>query len=457
MSILQLQAKDTVVRINDTDAVNCVQSFNWDSAMNAEQLSQLGDANYDAQTIQPEVTAQFEVRATGALSTLLSRMVYSYDVDGEFVPPSASNTKVIHEVDMERAVFDLIEAKKANEVFDRSTLIPRAHLRSFSVSARSDGNATESFTAEADLLEIYRKPLHDLRSVPVVRDVAGTPETTVIVPTTYTVESHATIAGAAWKIQALDIDGVRVAAADLDVTSDPGGDIVTLGTAAQAAGVTIPIGARTHLIIYKKTPGAFPSIVYPTSARFVKADHINLWLVDTAATFSFTAGANTYTAQTVAQILAQNGGVDFNAIPFSAADLFLRVQSAEMTVDLQREALREIRKNDRGNSIYYRAARFPLNVSCQMSAFETDLNDWAKVQGKNLMGSATPDILDLAGFENKTWMVVMRYYKGNTAIQTIGLLNARVDGAGQRVSVGGRAEQTWNMTGSEVVVQGANV
>jgi hypothetical protein len=63
------------------------------------------------------------------------------------------------------AVFDLIESKKADEVFDRSTLIPRAHLTSISISAKADGTASESYAFEGDILEIYRKPFHDLVSL----------------------------------------------------------------------------------------------------------------------------------------------------------------------------------------------------------------------------------------------------------------------------------------------------
>lgn len=451
MPIFQLQAKDAVVRINAVAALNCLQSFSWDSALNAENLSQLGEANYDAQHISPEVSAQFEARSTGSLSAMLSRMIYKTNAStGEFEGPlGTANTTLIRELDLERAVFDLIESKKANEVFDRSTLIPRAHLRSFSISARTDGTASESYSVDADLLEIFRKPFHDLIALPVVRNTAGTPATQVILPISYDVELSSTVATAEWKVYALDIDNVRVPASDLTLTTDDvAGDVLTIAGASAAAGVTIPLGAKLALILYKKVPGAFPTIEYPTTARFVVADQIDIWLVDPAATFNVSSNTRTVEAHLAA-------GVDFNEIPFTAAQQLLRVQSFDLSVDLRREALRQIAKTTTGNSIYARSATYPLNISTSFSVNETTLDEWARLQGKELYGAdATPDILNLEDFENKEWIIVARYYKKGLTLQTVGCLNARIENPGMRISVGGKSEMSYSMTGSKFACQG---
>lgn len=457
MGIFQLQAKDAVVRLGGFDALNCLQSFQWDGALNAEQLSQLGSVAYDAQTITPEVSGSFEGRQTGSTAAFLSRMIYSLDGAGEFtgymagaVSGSGDNTKLIRETDLERAVFDIIESKKANEVFDRSTLIPAAHLASFSMSVNSDGHATESYSFQSDLLEVYRKPFHDMVALPVTRTV-GSLTTTVDVPAGFPVESGTVDAAATYKIVALLIDNVRVNAADLDVTAgtirgtDP--DKVALSAAKQAAGVQIGLGSRLSLIVYKKTPGAFPTITYPTAARFVKADQVDIWLVDPAATFTVDAATDT-----VENLI--NAGHDLNDVPFLDSDLALRMQSYSINVDLRREALREIRKNDRGNSIFYRAATYPLNITGSLASLESDLNAWAKFQSKNLYGSATPDTLDLRGFENKFWMLVARYYKTGTTLQTVAVLDANVTSLNGSVSLGGRAGRSWSLQGSKIAIQG---
>lgn len=452
MAIFQLQAKDAVVRINQYDALNCVQSLNWDSAMNAEQHEQLGDANYTAQSNTPEVTGSFEVRSTGALSSFLSRMIYvTNSGTGEFEgPKGVANTNLIRETDLQFAVFDLIESKKANEVFDRSTLIPRAHLSSFSLSARSDGSASESYSFEADLLEVYRKPYHDLVSVPVTR-LSTALTTTVEVPLAYEVDTEAApLAPATHRVWAMDIDGVRVPHTLLTVTAqiNPAKDQVALSAAAVTAGYSIPLGARVHLIMYRKTPGSMPVITYPTTARFVKADQINIWLLQPSQTFTVDA-----VTDTVENLLA--AGKNLSDIPFTDADLWLRVQSLDIQVPLSREPLREIRKNDRGNSIYFRSVTFPLQISASVATIESDLNDWAKLQQKELYGAdATPDILNLADFEGKTYIIATRYYKQGTALQTVALLDARLDSIGGSVATRSNASRSMSFTGSKIAVQG---
>jgi hypothetical protein len=449
MAIFQLQAKDTVLRINQYDALNCVQNFNWDGALNNENQEQLGSANYTDQSITPSVSGSFEVIASGSTSTFLSRMIYALDdATGEFMGPIGDlNSTLIRETDLERAVFELVESKKANEVFDRSTLFPRVFLSSLTMTINTDGKATDQYNFEGDLLEVYRKPQHDLVPIPVTRATGGAASTTVIVPTTYMVEGTSVIAGASHKIKYLLIDNVKVAAADLVVTSDVAGDKVELSPATISAGVTIPLGARLTLVAYRKTPGAYPTITYPTTARFVKADHADIWVIDPTATF--TVSSNT---GTVEELLAL--GVDLNLIPFTDAQLLLRAQSLAITVPLNRTELKEIRRNDRGNSTYYRAAEYPLPITVDYTAFETDLDDWAKYQKKNAYGSATPDVLNLADFEGTTWMVVRRDYKQSTVLQTVAVLDAAVSSIGNSIQVRNRAALPWKLTGSKIAIQG---
>lgn len=443
-AIFRLQAKDSVVRLGAFDCLNGITSLSWDSAMNAENLEELGNPNYAAQTIEPTVSGSFEARATGSLASILGRMIQTFDpATGEFTGYlGPSNGHLIREIDLQYTTFDLIEAQKANEVFDRATLIPRAVLSSFSVSASADGVATESFNFDADFLEIYRAPLHDLIALPVMRNVGGNPEIEALVPPTYKVEGVTTVADAEWKIHALDIDGVRVPVADLEVTPDENGDVVALSSAAQSRGIRLVKGAKLTLIIYRKTPGQFPVIVNPTEARFVRADSISIWLLDPRVTVNVGGQVRTIEEHI-------NAGVDLNEIPFSEAERMLRVQSIDLNVDLQREELREIAKNDRGTSVFARTARYPLNITCSISSLVTDLKDWQKIQRKD-----DSDVLDLKSFENQEWIIATRMYMGDTVLQTIALLDARVDSAGQNVAVGGSSERSWSFTGSKIAIKG---
>jgi hypothetical protein len=456
--MFQLQAKDSVVRIGGSataDCLNGIQSLSWDSAMNAENLEELGNPNYTGKTIQPSVSGSFEARATGSIASMLGRMIYQINGGtGEFTGyMGAANTHLIRETDLQFACFDLIEAQRNDAgVFDRSTLIPRAYLSQLSLSANADGTATESYSFDADLLEVYRTPYHDLVSVAATRKT-GSLNTTIQLPAGFAVETTNVDAVATWKVHAVDVDGTRILPSQLTVTPAPsnrgttGIDELVLTAGAQTAGVVFTKGAKIAVVMYRKTPGAFPSIVNPTTARFVKADSVNIWLINPATTFL--VGGQTRTVE--AHLAA---GVDLNLIPFADADLFLRVQSIDFSVDLGREELKELRKNDRGNATYFRAAKYPLNITASLNATVTNLNDWAKMQGRNEYGSVTPDILNLGAFEGREWVVATRYYKGNTVLQTVALLDAAVDGLGQNVSVGGRSERSWNLTGSKLAIKG---
>lgn len=437
-NILQIQAKDAVVRINQFDVLNGIQDFDWEPNFNEEFIDELGNEAHAGMRITPDVSGSFNVTSVGATASTLGRMIYELDdVTGEFTGPRGpDNDGLIRELDLQRAVFDLVELKKANEVFDRATLIPRAHLSTLSLSASADGNASESYGFIADVTEVYRRPLHDLIPLPVTR-AGSASDSTVEVPAGYTVDADGTDAAAEWIIHQLMIDGNVVLADDLLVI--PGDDRGVDTDLIEVSGREVTKGAKLSLIISRKVPGQFPSITYPTSARFISADQIDLWLVSKA------------TMDIEAQLKL---GTNLNTLNFANVDLFLRAQTQDFNIDMGLEALREIRKNDLGTPVYARAPTYPLNISSSLSCYETDLNDWAKIQGKNAMGSANPDILNLTDFAGTEFQLVRRDYIKGVPVQTVVLLDARVDGRGSRISVGGRAEVSWGFSGSKIALQG---
>lgn len=424
--IFQLQGKDSVLRLNHYAAVNAVQSFDWSPTFNEELYDELGNAEHTAQSISPEVSGSFEMTATGSTVAFLKRMINKYNAGtGEFEgylagdPASADNAGTITGSELERAIFDLIEAKKANEAFTRSLLLPRMHLSQLAWRADSNGAATETYSFEGELAEVYRDPMHDLVSVPVVRKDAAT----VTVPAGFTLDP-----ATGYAMVQLMVDDEIIDAASLTENATTPNDV-------DVAGFAIPIGARLALVLYKAVPGAFPAIDYPTTSRFVRADDIDIFLVPKATVD-----------------IAGLADAALNAHVFSASDRLLRVQSADINVDLRREALRQIAQNSRNTSVYYRAATYPLAVTASASSFETDLADWQKIQGKN-----GTDVLNLGDFENMEWQLVLRYYKGSSVLQTIAFMDARVSGRSARVSVGGRAEVTWNFTGSAIKIEGSDI
>jgi len=417
--VFQIQAKDAVISIGEYAAINAVQSFDWDPAMNEENYSELGSEDYTATSIEPEVSGSFELTATGSTVAFLKQMIYEIDPDGTVAykagnPAAADNDGMIRSRELEFAVFDLIEAKKPNEVFSRSLVLPRSHLSSVNWTASSDGAASETYSFEGDLVEVYRAPDHDLISIPAVR----IDETTVEAP------AHRDLAD--FDVHYLMVSENQIAAADLTIT---GSNVEITGS-----GVRIAEGARVVLMASRTAPGQFPEIDYPTACRYLKADSIDLWLVPKSVDIdSMEAG-------------------DLNAFAFEEEHSFLRCQSVDLTIDLQREALRQIKKNNNKTSIYYRAATFPLDVSASLSALETNLKDWADIQGKG-----DGDVLNLADFDGVEHQIVVRYYLGDDVLQTMAFTDARVTGRGTNIAVGGRAEVTWNFTGSLLVIDGATV
>lgn len=450
--IFQIQGKDSVLKINQYAAINAVQSFDWNPTFNEEYFTELGNADYTAYAISPEVTASFEQNATGSTVAFLKRMIQKFTTgtfDGYLAgmdptdPAYADNLGLITGTDLEFAVCDLIEAKKANELFTRSTILPRCHLSQLQFRADANGHATETFNFEGDLAEVYRSPYQDIISVPLVKGTGNT----LIIPTD--LDAVYKICDEADKATATDethvalfvmIDNVKVGTTGTpsftwEVTTNSCDNICTI------TGYTLTGGERTHVVAYKTgvtgdtAANTMPTIDNPTSARFVRADDIDIFLVPTSTDLS-----------------APATGDALNAVDLSA-NVFLRVQSADMSVDLRREALRQIKKNDQNSSVYYRAATYPLQVTATATVFETDLKDWAKIVNKEAVTNAP---LNLGDFESAQYQLVFRYYKGTETLQTIVLEDARITGRTYRNAPGARAEVTWNLSGSKFRIGGSN-
>jgi hypothetical protein len=434
--VLQVQSKDTVIKLGEYPAINAIQNFSWDPRFNEEYMMELGNSGFAGVTVTPEITASFELNATGSSVALLRRMI-NVTTAGEYTgykagDPAAANpnTGMIKWTDLENAVVDIIEVKQPGADFTqgRSTLLPRAHLSSINIKADASGKASETYNFEGDLVRIFPTTKRDLVSVTVQR-IGGTE---AIKQTAFTVDlaawdSIAIDASATWQIAFFMIDEVIVPTSAITV-GGAGTGLFSTTTAFPALA-----GQRLSLVLFKNAPGAFPTINYPTSARFIKSNNIDIFLVPTTEVDLST--------KTVGQIQSQ---------AFAAGDRLLRVQSVDMTIDLRREALRQIAKSGTATTVYYRGANYPLNVTASVNVLETTMADHARLEG---LVEAT-DILDLDQFEGKIWQIVIRYYYNNAAIQTTAFIDATVTGRGTRMSVGGRGEIAWSFTGSQVVFDG---
>lgn len=445
-NIFQIQAKDSILKLNHFDTINAVQSFNWDPAFNEEYLQELGNAAYSEQTINPEVSGSFESNATGSTVAILNRMTQALDNSGAFdgyrFDAANPNTGTLRHTDLEYAVFDLIQCKQANEIFTRSEWFPRAFLTSLAFSADASGSATETYSFEGQLAQVMRSPYHDIVSVPAIR----ASETTA---TFSGADGHirtGALANTTHILRLVQVDEQIIPGSACSIARTSLGADVTAGTdddeytLTLSGGYFIPEGSRVMILAYKETPGEFPTVYNPTAARFVRANNIDLWLVDKSEID-----------------ISQIADGSLNATVFDDAYDLLRVQSFSMNVDLRREPLRQIKKQAGLSSIFYRATTFPLTITANVSMFESDLLDWVRLQDGNTEPANADDVLDLSQFQGKQKQLVVRYYYNDEVLQTMVLNDARVNSMGHSIAVGGRSQVNWGLTGSDWRIEGSDV
>lgn len=449
-TIFQIRSSDHVVRMNWYTAINAIQSIDVTPAFNEEYAKELGTtANFDY-TIQPEVAVTMESLGTGSTVAYLRYMMTQFNTGtGEFegfrggAPNAATpNEATLTGDDLEFVAVDLIESKKANEEFIRSSVLPRCQLSSLSFRADANGTASETYNFEGELQDIFLKPWHDVISIPLTRnsstELQVPDDPALSLPYEVAITGDANVVNSDWVLAYIMIDEVKVQGEAANVVANWTGASFD-GTLTLQSPLVAPLGARLSAIIFRKTPGNMPTLSTPPSgARTLRAHKISIWLVDPADI----------------DLYAEP---DLNAANVTAvltdARLVLRCQTADVNIDLRREALRQIKKSNDG-SIYYRAATYPLDITVGLTAFETDLFDWQRIQGKTFSGSEASTayekdkILNLVDFETPEWQIVMRYYRDDQVIQTMAVTDARVNGAGQRNVVEGRAEITWGFTGS---------
>lgn len=448
MAVFQVQAKDVIYRIHDVDTINGMQNFNWDPAFNEEFLQELGNDAYIATSVEPEVSGSFDIQSTGSAYALLSKMIMTLDGTGGFTgylwDSVNPNTGSVRPADLEFAVFDIIGPVVTSGTWTRSEFFPRVFLSSISMSADASGNASASYAFEGQLAEVYRADAGGLGHNIITKPATYTSATTftLIDVTPFLIDTEAGAASVVGVpthtfIAALIDDNVYDDSfvSDIDDTAGAGPTIFTM-----TAGAPVPVGARITVLCYNVAAStALPVVVNPVSADFIRANSIDLWLLP-AATVNVAAADGTLMAQA-----------------FTDPDLFLRVQSFDMNIDLRREALRQI-KQQTGSSIYYRSSTFPLQVTANASTFASDLDDWRKIIGElAVVVDAFDDKLDLAKFQGITYQLVARYYYNGTPIQTVCLADATVTGMSYSTAVGGRTEVNWSFSGSNFLLEGDDV
>lgn len=416
--VFQVQAKDSLVRFNAFEAINAIQNLSLDPRFNEEYYTELGNPNYTAQSRQPETEGSFEVTGTGSIAATLARMLYNYTTQAYlFDPVTKGNAFTINETDLEFAIFDLLNLKQPGQTFTDVTLVPNAQLIEMSMRVDSTGTSSETYRFAADLQEAFYKPYHDMVSVPLTTLTSGTAQ----VPAAYS----STINSGTYAIMYVFRDNQKFNNSQATWT---GSDTITVPTGLFTT--TAPKD-RVVAVLYKRVAGSMPAIYYPTTARFVRGDRADVWLV--------VSGTST-----------------------SDGNRLLRCTSVDITVPLTRDRLTEIRRNNDLSTTYYRGLNYPLQIAANLTLNETTLQQWASLQGKTLNESASSASVDpnnafnLSDFSAMK-LVVKYYVRGNdTPLCTVTMDNVNITAFGERQATGTRAERTLSYTGSEIDIVGTN-
>lgn len=410
-------SKDTVYTINGYGALGGLQRFQYSYAANEEDIDELGSAVSAATTSDPETSISFEVTDTGTLASLLARMRYDYTSQAYAAGVTndiTTNAFSFDQDDLEFMIFTAGEYKSPGDTFDQCTIFPFHFIDSLSFRLTSDGIGSVTFDANGALFKPIYKPYHTTRAYPV----------TFATTTTADIAAGWSVNSGTHNVLALEVDNQIIEEGNL-AWSDS--DTVVI-----SGGSTISAENRLMLWAFERTPGTAPAIDYVDTIRFVKPDRINIWLMPEADTAT----------------LSNN---------------MLRVQALDLTVNLSREELREIAKNDQATSIFFQAPQYPLDITGQVRIIETDLTKWAELQGKTLNESATTSTIDTDNVLNisdfGTLKLIVEWYKytSNSPMQRMICSGVSITGYDSSVEVGGRKEGTWSITTSAFNLEGFDI
>lgn len=408
-------SKDTIYTLNGFGALNGLQRFNYNFTANEEDHDEIGSAVSAATSIEPETSVSFEIKDTGSLASVLARMLYDYstqDYVAGVTTDISSNAFSINETELENLIFTAGEYKAPGTVFSEAVILPYHFVNSIGIRLSADNVGTVTIDAAGSLFKPIYTPYHTTKAYPVQYDS----DTTVTIPAGWSVSSGT------HNVLAMEVNNAILDHTEIAWSAS---DTVTI-----SGGSTVRDDDRLMLWAFERNPGtSLPTIDYVNDIHFVRPDRINVWLM-----------------------LEGDTATDANA--------YLRVQSVDLTVDLARDDLKEIHKNEDGSSTFYRGVQYPLDISGQVRVFESDLTKWAELQGKTLNESATTsvidtdNILDIDSFQDAELRVEWYDYGNDNPIQVLVCSGVTITGIDSTQEVNGRKEITWNLSTSSFALEG---
>lgn len=503
---LQTLGSDKILRLNDFNLLGLVQSVDWAPNFGAQDIFELGqDAKVDT-AMELEISGSIEVGANGGLPGLLARTIVVRDVSGAFSgysynPASLTtgkNAYTLTQNSLKEAQFDLSIYEKTDQTsWNRSVVLPRCFLTSMSGRVDANGVASGTLNFGGDFVVGLPSPYHEVRCLPATIGLGADAGKLIL--------SDATVTTTNWTILYAYIDERRLRTVTTDAAYcafDATNPKVTVTGLAISTDFKTAVG---RVIVYKTASpsSTFPSIpaaftgTATSGGASTLTDTTQAWTVNGFTNYNVTItqgtgigqvrriASNTATVLTVDTAWGTNPDATSkysiylrdttafairgyqadiyiapaNAVSPTASEQWLKVQSCDWNVDMKVEALRQIAFNTLGSSVYCRVPTYPLDLGANVSVYETDWKDWKAVLNKTFPGNDKyQDSYDLAPDNLKpTFAVVIQFKtKAGTLIQTMRFTDMRVDGYGNRVNVGGRAEISWALKGTQFTLVGFN-
>jgi hypothetical protein len=504
----QILSSDKILRIGDFTLLNLVQSADWSPNFNAQDIYELGQTGKVDASMELETSGSFDTITAGGMPGILARMMVKRNGSGDFQGSeyasggaNGKNAYTWTEANLKECVFDLLQHEKPDQLnFTRTVVFPRCFLTNFSFRLDAAGQGSETFNWAGDYVFGANTPYHDIRSIHATRTTSTTATMADTAMTGYTL----------LYVYVNERRFTRRVAESTFVTMSTGGVITFANGTGSTEGFTIAASDVIRVLVYKTTPSTtFPSIgvndryTTATSIRGYQADIFlapanaatpvasELWLKVQNLDASFDLrtealkqikynplGTSTYARFPTFPI---NITVNASTYEYDWVD-WLAVMNKVSTWDLGTASsgaattLTDSTKTWTTNA--WTNYQVVIVAGTGVGQTRTILSNTATALTVSTSWTTTPDATSqyeirgtaaasdpyFSGYElsptqlKSTFKLVADLRtKNGTRICRWTFNDLRLDGYGNRISVGGRGEVSWSFQGSSFQVQGFNV
>jgi hypothetical protein len=474
--------------VADGVTIRRVQSLSTDTDITRDQVLELANSGI-VQFIEqsPVVTVSIDTNEWGSttnLALLAGRAINDNAVSNwqdtregigfNSINLSSSNAFVITEQDMLDNYCTLavpILEDQSSTTVARTMVIPRASITGYALNYDVGGAATENFTMQATDKMWYLNNWRDVRAFKLTKWHIGSSSDAA---KTYLMANRAGVFSATAQsfihlgtplgtprknFTSFDFDIEPVALVVNDriyrATSGGNGEPYDFHTARAA------VGTHGSQRVIMATHGNLPSGVSTPFAR----EGDDVWLIyappknqtwagathSTDAGFALVSTAGSFGAASKGYVNAflYNQGGPVGQTDATAVGRALRLQTVAWDISFSIEALDEL-----GNFNSYGVIKqTPVPVNVTVTANDSDLEIWARAQGKNLL-TAKELYLQLFNARNYVRMDVYREKTKDTKLRTITSTGMSVIGESHNVAVGGIAAQEITFTCDNFVAIG---